>query len=248
MPARSPIRALFYHLPRTAGLAIIHDLLIPNSPWWRYCYVNYDQNMNPLNRAHEPRNWASWRRAQVRLVAGHMPFGFAGHFPGPSEYFTFLRDPVSRAVSDYYFCRNDPANPAWKPANELSLSEFVEGNYSQVQNCYARWLANAVYGARYSSEEEMFLEAMRNLKQFAFIGITEQFDRSVERLCERYGLKKYALKRAHRNASTPWRRPLSEQELSLLKHHNSLDLAIYQESLNRFSLPDEGRVQADALQ
>jgi len=69
-----------------------------------------------------------------------MPFGFASHFPGASEYFTFLRDPVERAVSDYYFCRRDPANEAHAAAMKLSLIEFAEANYSFVGNGLVRRL------------------------------------------------------------------------------------------------------------
>ena len=129
-------RLVFYHIPRTAGLSLIRDVLSPNFNWWRRCHVVYDQNMKPLGRAQEPLSWPAWRRRQIRLLAGHMPFGFASHFPGASEYFTFLRDPVERAVSDYYFCRRDPANEAHA----------------------------AAYGASFPSEEKMFAAALKNLE------------------------------------------------------------------------------------
>ena len=68
-----------------------------------------------------------------------MPFGFAQHFPGVSEYLAFVRDPVSRAVSDYHFCRKNPANPAFAAANRLSLKEFVEADHSYLRNGQTRW-------------------------------------------------------------------------------------------------------------
>ena len=127
-----------------------------------------------------------------------MPFGFAQHFPGESEYFTFVRNPISRAVSDYHFCRKNPANPAFPAANRLSLTEFVEANYSYGQNGQVRWLSNAAYGAPFASEEAMLEEAMKNLAQISFVGITEQFDISIAPL--RALRLDYAL------------RPLAEQE------------------------------------
>ena len=70
--------------------------------------------------------------------AGHMPLELTRHFPGPFESATMLRDPVARTVSDYYHCRQNPANPAHEVARNLSLVEFVEQGYGLTHNCYAR--------------------------------------------------------------------------------------------------------------
>ena len=118
-----------------------------------------------------------------------MPFGFASHFPGASEYFTFLRDPVERAVSDYYFCRRDPANEAHA----------------------------AAYGASFPSEEKMFAAALKNLEQISFVGTTEEFDLSVERLCQRFGLRRYSAVAVHKNNFTPEDQRLSLDERRILE-------------------------------
>jgi hypothetical protein len=228
-------RLIFYHLPRTAGSALIYDVLFPNFSWWRRCHVNYDSQMAVQHRGSDPRLWPMWRRRGIQLVAGHMPFGFAQNFPGPSESFTFVRNPVSRAVSDYHFCRKNPANPAFAAANRLSLTEFVEANHSYVRNGQARWLSNAAYGAHFASEEAMLDEALKNLAQISFIGITEQFDASLERLSDCYGLLTHSALGPNTNAFTPRGNPLSEEELSVLRRHNSLDLAIYEHCLQRFA-------------
>ena len=215
----------------------MYDVLFENFSWWRRCHVNYDDKMDVQHRGRDPRSWSAWRRKQVRLVAGHMPFGFAQHFPGASESFTFVRDPISRAVSDYHFCRQNPANPAFPAANKLSLTEFVEANYSFVRNGQARWLSNAAYGARFDTEEAMLEEAMKNLTQISFVGITEQFDVSLKRLCNRYRLRTHFNPGPNKNAFTPRGNRLSEEEVSVLRRHNRLDLVIYEHCLQRFATP-----------
>ncbi len=212
----------------------MYDVLFPNFAWWRRCHVNYDDQMDVQHLGRDPRSWPAWRRKAIQLVAGHMPFGFAQHFPGASEYVTFVRDPVSRAVSDYHFCRKNPANPAFAAANRMSLTEFVEANHSFVRNGQARWLSNAAYGVRFASEEAMLEEAMRNLAQISWVGITEQFDLSLQQLCDRYGLSPHSAPGANKNAFTPRGNRLSEQELSVLRRHNSLDLVNYEHCVQQF--------------
>src|SRR4029077_14161113 len=109
----------------------------------------------------------------ILLVAGHMTFGFEQYFPGRSESITFVRDPISRAVFDYHFYRTTPANPAFAAANRLSLVEFAEADLSYVRNGQVRWLSNATYGTRFPNEEAMLDQALKNLAQMSFVGITE---------------------------------------------------------------------------
>ena len=78
----------------------------------------------------------------------------------------------------------------------------MERGYSSVRNAYVRWLSDAAYGLRFATEEAMFDAAMENLEQFAFIGITEHYDVSVQRLCERFGLEVRPTRQAHKTVAS----------------------------------------------
>jgi hypothetical protein len=232
---RNPkVRLTFLHLPRTGGNAITLDILFRNFPRGRWCHLNYGADMQVLNGAHDPLSWTQRKRANVSLLAGHMPFGFAAHFPGISEYVTMVREPMARVVSDYYFCRRNPTNPAHVFANTLTLVEFVARGYGSSQNCYAQWLSNAAFGAKFRSENQMLDAALKNLANFSFVGITEQSDLSIQRICKRYDLTVYPLTEANKNASTPEGRSISEEEIQIVRNHNLLDIAIYDVCLKLF--------------
>jgi hypothetical protein len=230
-----PPRLAFYHLPRTGGLSLTRDILRPNFLPWRRCQVNYDYQMKVSARAQDPRSWPAWRKSLVRLLAGHMPFGFAELFPGPTEYATMVRDPVARAVSDYYFCRKDPFNPFHPLAMKQTLAEFVEKNAVNGQNCYAHWLSNRAYGKTYRSDEELLESAMKNLNQVSLICVTEQYEESVRRLCARYAISPRATTKENRNDSTPAGTEITAVERDIIRHYNPLDLVIYEECLERFN-------------
>ena len=188
--------------------------------------------MTPLGGAHDPLKWLEVRRRWVRLMAGHMPFGFASHFPGPSEYITLIRNPIDRMVSEYHYIRQHPLNPASSAARRLSLLEFVAEDHAFSRNCYARWLSNAAFGAKFQSDQEMVDTALRNLGQFSFIGITEQFGTAITHLCEKYELDPYTCSEQNRNRATPHRALLSREEHRAIERHNSLDLIIYEHCLS----------------
>ena len=240
-------RIVFLHLPRTGGTALVKDIFFANFPRSRLCHVNYGADMQAIDGAHDPLAWPAWRRKRVGFLGGHMPFGFAKHFPGRSEYITLLRDPISRTVSDYHFCRNNPSNPAYEAATALSLREFVERGFASSRNCYARWLSNAVFGAKFHNQDEMLREALHNLAHFSVIGITELFDLSVARLCQKYGLAARAYSVDGRNAATPEARSMTPKELEVLREANTLDQVIYDECRRRFAgIDTAGPVESSA--
>jgi hypothetical protein len=156
-----------------------------------------------------------------------MPFGFASAFPGSFEYITFFRHPVERTVSEYYAVRQDRSNPAYAAARQQSMLRFVEGNHGSSNDCYTRWLSNAAFGRTFANDAQMLDAALINLARFSFIGITEAFETSVDRLCQKYMLVPYRTTVRHRSSATPATFLLSKQERRVIEIHNMLDLVVY---------------------
>jgi len=237
-------RIVFLHLPRTGGTALAKDILFPNFPRSSRSHVNYGHDLKPQAGADDPLRWSEAKRRRIRLLAGHMPLGLPQHFPGPSEFVTLLRDPVPRTISDYYYCHRNPTNPAHEMARKLSLIQFVERGYGLSHNCYARWLSNASYGTHFSTEHEMLHAARKNLTTFTLVGITEWFDISVRRICERYQLTQGPLSAVNRNDATPHGNDISGEERRVIIRHNELDRLIYEEAREQF-LNDNARTGLD---
>jgi hypothetical protein len=227
-------RIVFLHLPRTGGTALAKDILFPNFPRTRWCHVNYSHDLKPQGGADDPLRWSEAKRRRIRLLAGHMPLELVHHLPGPSESVTLLRDPVSRTISDYHYCHRNPTNPAHEMARKLSLIQFVERGYGLSHNCYARWLSNASYGTLFSTEPEMLQAARKNLATFTLVGITEWFDMSARRICERYQLSQGPLSAVNRNDATPHGNDISAEERRVIIRHNELDRLIYEEAREQF--------------
>lgn len=108
-----PHPAVFVHLQKTAGTSIV-----------RAARSAYDNDVTSHG------DYLAWPRDEVlkrRFVSGHFGYHFAKPLMDDRFSFTFLREPLDRLVSMYYFCRSsDPAQyEIYACANETSFDEFL---------------------------------------------------------------------------------------------------------------------------
>lgn len=229
-------RLIFLHLPRTGGTTLIHEHLFPAVAVNERCNANYNDKMESIGRD-DPLAWPPERRKKIRLVVGHMPFSVAERFGDASFYATLLRDPITRTLSDYAWCRQETEHGLHSLANELSLAEFVERGYSQTRNCYTRWLSGATYGKNFETDSAMLAAAEQVIDRFSFVGITEFFDESVSRLCARFGFVRRGT-RSRRQITKGGKRKVSPGELDVVRQHNALDTQLYERCREAFLAQD----------
>ena len=118
----------------------------------------------------------------------------------PQRYsFTFLRDPIERVLSFYYFCRSrDPRElPIYKKAHELDLVAFLRNAFeeelirSRIYNSLVWRLAsgpNAHSRVDDVPMDVMFALAVEHLNLFSHIGFTESFDEDKNIILTSLGL------------------------------------------------------------
>ena len=114
----------FTHIPKTSGTSFKETLLNPNIPdSATFKYRDKRQWMNDIG--------------SYKIFTGHFKFGLHNFFRRKPRYITFLREPLDRAVSHYYFIKDcDPKkylHPLRKIADTLSLEEFYSKNV-RLQN------------------------------------------------------------------------------------------------------------------
>ncbi|MBC7768806.1 MAG: hypothetical protein H7124_08460 [Phycisphaerales bacterium] len=109
----------FLHIPKTAGTAVRHFL---EAPLRRHEVVRVSGDAAELKR----------RRAQpfgpdVKFLSGHVPYWFGDALPGPKQTLLFLRDPVERVMSTYFFWKSLPPPPPEDCSPEADLLRRMEG-------------------------------------------------------------------------------------------------------------------------
>ena len=148
------------------------------------------------------------KKCRLRVVWGALTMGLCDHFPGiPCVYFTVLRNPVDRAISNYnYVCIQGAENrkkwlPEWKENNycPLTLLEFFDQGFIQPNKLIER--------ATRSCDDACGIEiALENLKNpcMRYL-LLDQWKDGLEKLRDNFG---------------PSLRPEVERLLSSARHRN----------------------------
>jgi sulfotransferase famil protein len=234
---------LFFHIPKAAGNTI-KDLLARLYPAEQVYRID-GERIRASNQALE--TWPVERRAQLRVVMGHMAFGIHHRLPQPSRYFTILREPVSRLVSHYYFVRSHHGHYLHRfvMANRISLLEYVtRGLATELDNGQVRMLAgledeparlfrspepppgSVGWGRCTRSHLE---QAKHNLATyFDVVGLHSRFEATVALLNHQYGwgIASYESKNVTQNR--PDLEDIPANVRDAIREVNALDVELYE--------------------
>lgn len=160
------------HIPKTGGTTFgaILEQTFPGQV--AYLYKAHNRRTHPLLRGGAKSLDAELlRRVEedgARVVHGHGAFStYAAALPDPSRYWTWLRDPVERVISSYFYhlgrsASDDVPDPGRAKVEGLSLEAYARER--RYRNQQSRILAGAP------------LEAL------GFVGVTERFEESLSLL------------------------------------------------------------------
>jgi hypothetical protein len=239
-PGSGDRTAIFLHIGKTAGWTL-RQILYRNVPRRQVMRVR-----PPMNR---PRGFLNddplrvyaalpeAERARPRLLVSHMIFGIHESVPRESTYFTMLREPVARALSQYRHVLRRPEHRlhAEAAAGELTLERYVTGGVAlEMDNGQTRALAGDVETPFGQCTPEMLARAKHNLDQhFAVAGVTERFDEMLVALGHEFGWRNLFYVRA--NAAPEGQRvPVSEADREMIRTQNALDCELYRHVVERF--------------
>ena len=156
---------IFLHIPKTAG-STLHRIIERNvEP--HECFTTASPFASAVERF---GSLPEWRRNLLRIVKGHMYFGVHNHLQREARYFTVIRDPVSRVISEYNYIltRKGSGDYIALRGGEFGLGEALEGRVLW-DNLQCRYLLGPEGFARRGPE-----------------GISELDYQLIERRLERY--------------------------------------------------------------
>jgi hypothetical protein len=197
-------------------------------------------------------------KSDVVAIAGHqLRFPLSGDTSIQLHPFLFLRDPIDRAHSIYYYERMDVRRetsnlPLTRKANELDFRQFVQwcldrpGNGAPITNYQTRVCSILHNGSCapdwYVWTNEINLrQALGFLSMLPFVGIVERFSESIDALVADYKYLFPMLRdvkfrenttREHSSFPLERRHEIIRNELGgdlfrLLVGHNALDMELY---------------------
>lgn len=225
---------LFLHLPKTGGSTLnncLYEQHAVGTESGEDLYFSRGVYYFPSGFFREPGGLAqveleTLSRPDLKVVAGHFDFGLHSFLPESTEvrYVTLLRHPVERVVSLYrhvmHFAEPDRDLHEEMVRDEVRLEDFVERDLPELENDQCRRLAGGFVDGELAGS---------NLERaFFFVGLTEEFDRSLVMLKRAMGWEK-PLQYYPKNVSAEWCQPKSpsDRAKSIIEERNADDLVLY---------------------
>ena len=223
-----PSNAMFYfvHLPKCGGTGVA------NLVWYGAAKAEMHQTWQADSDGHLRGIISEVARTKKRVVYGHFSYGlhliinkhlFAGGSPD-SFYGTMLREPIERVLSHYYYHREKKNDPGHELAMRLDLLEWVRESPAG-SNRMTQYLAGF---ENHNATRQMLELAKSHLMQMSFVGLTEEYDKSIKLLAHQLGRKPLRIS-THFNAvrNHPRAMDLPFHVLQEIYEANKLDMELY---------------------
>lgn len=222
-----PSALIFLHVPKTGGTTF-RSILDQNYQPSETLIFNGDSHPEELERFTKlPES----DRAQYRLIKGHLGFGLHRFVPGNSTYVTFLREPVARALSFYYYARSHPDHYLFPllNGNRVDLKALLSrGTEVELFNYQTRMISGAGNSQMLLSRDALETAKENLSKYFHFVGLTEEFDAGLFLLRRSLGWRLPFYIKKNITLKKPRADEIDVQTLALLREANSFDLELYE--------------------
>jgi hypothetical protein len=207
------MRLFFIHIPKCAGMTLHHIIEQQYAPDEIYTVPSVGWNERNLQSL--TNEWSAADKDRIRVVKGHMNYGWHSAFRGEYEYFTILRHPVERVLS--FFAHVSEGHPAYEE-RQMGLSYFV--HHCEEASNHATFMLSGGEGRN----DRAFYLAWDRL-QSMLAGTVEHFNGFVEKLRIRYGWSNgfYPIKNQTRDRL----RDISAQDEQAILQLNQYDLMLY---------------------
>lgn len=179
------------------------------------------------------------KKLNLRLIRGHMGFGLHEFLPQSATYFTLLREPIERTISQYYFIRSTfekthqqgvIGDETYQKISSMTFGVFVSEAFSdRYDNLQIRALAGSK-AKRYDGivTDDVFELAKKNLREkFSVVGVVEDFERSLLLLKRYYGWSNIFYFVRNPTKNRPRRSQLTSETINRIHLINEFDLRLY---------------------
>jgi hypothetical protein len=215
---KNNIELISLHIPKTAGTSFRQSL---KEIYGDESAVRLDIN-NRLRtvKINEKLFEGKALPKEIRVIHGHFHIDHLFEdlrLPNDLPMITWMRDPVKRVISNYYYLEQRLKEELDEESKGLNILEKMQRNLIE----YARADVNRNVQARYIANTP--------LKRFKFIGIADEYSEEIKRL---QSVMNWPQLTIHKVNVTKKKRPdLAQDWIEEIKELNSVDMELFREAL-----------------
>jgi galactose-3-O-sulfotransferase len=222
---------IFLHIPKTGGSTLYHILE-------RHYPPSETVTLDTPGVARFKELPAA-QLERYRLIQGHLYFGLHRFVPRRCTYVTFLRRPVDRVLSFYYYARSKPDHYLYRllKTERLDLKTLLGRELTEeLSNFQTRMLAGDEWEDLQCVVTRDGLErAKANLRNhFRVVGLLEEFEASLLLLHRAFEWPLSGYVRENVTKEQAEGRSLDGETRKLIETANSLDIELYEFARNLF--------------
>jgi hypothetical protein len=127
-----PAILILFHMPKTGGTTMgsILERCFPGDLHFNADVGEPDSSTWTLSRAKIAEKYnllpAEAKQSFRAVIYGHVPMGIHILFDRPAKYFTFVRHPVDRVVSQFYYMRTQSYLPIFERIQNMTLDQYLD--------------------------------------------------------------------------------------------------------------------------
>jgi len=227
--AKKPRTTIFLHVAKTAGTTLNQVLGREYADILSF-YIPKESGSHFEDFKNRLKN------ENAALIRGHFEFGWHYFLSRPFTYFTILRDPVERVISEYFYILSSPDHPLHEQVGKQGggLPDFVRK--WNAPNLQTKKISGMTFtknsGVSQDVEvnaDNMLKMAKENLsKHFAVVGLTERFDETLILLKREFGWDWPFYIRDNVTKDKAAREDIPSSTIDIIKEYNRLDIELYE--------------------
>ncbi len=213
----SKIQLVSIHIPKTAGTSFIHSL---KKQYGNNKVTRIDINENRININKVILNKA-YVYNNTSVIHGHFTINLLKNYltlPPETPIITWLRDPVERVISNYYYL--------YKRLDE-ELNEEKKG--LNILSKMRRSLLEYAHDEKNQNRMSKFLKGM-DIEDFFFIGIVENYNQDIKELGQKLNWSNLEIVQ-HNKTGKSFKSEVDENTKAIIRSLNQEDQILYNKVL-----------------
>ncbi len=232
MTSKIPGRIIFLHIPKTAGSTFL-SIFMREYRSANIFRLYGDKTIRSIDAIEKFKELPEHDRMKIEVLIGHMKFGLHEYMQQPVTYITFLREPIERIISHYYYVLrfSDHYLHDQVIAEKINLKDFiVRGLTDETNNGQTRLLSGVGKSLPYGDcPPEMLDSAIDNIsKHFSAVGISERFDESLILMTNLFGWRSHYYYKKNVTKKRAIKDEIPLDTLEAIKKYNQLDIQLYE--------------------